>query len=232
MTWETIGVWIAAFLTLCLYSFLYKDNPFYKFAEHLFVGMSQGYWIVYSYFNGLWPYGIVPLQRATVGVDGEPAQPIEFIVLIPFLIGLLFFARFWAGKGWLTRLPLSFLFGAAAGIAIPLTLGSQIFQQMYATIEPYSKESARQLWPMVNLSIVLIGTLAALTYFFFSIEHKGSVGAVSRLGIWFLMVGFGSAFGNTVMNRVTLLIQRVEFLVNDWFTPHIIGLFMAPLGGG
>ena len=35
-----IGVWVAAVLTLCIFSFLYKDNPFYKFAEHLFVGVS------------------------------------------------------------------------------------------------------------------------------------------------------------------------------------------------
>ncbi|MBT5714752.1 hypothetical protein HOI71_27140, partial [Candidatus Poribacteria bacterium] len=40
---QEIGIWIAAALTLCLYSFLYRDNPFYKFAEHLFVGVAQGY---------------------------------------------------------------------------------------------------------------------------------------------------------------------------------------------
>ena len=37
------GVWCAALLTLFIFSFLYKDNPFYKFAEHLFVGVSAGY---------------------------------------------------------------------------------------------------------------------------------------------------------------------------------------------
>ncbi len=32
----------AAFLTLAVFSFLYKDNPMYIFAEHLFVGCSAG----------------------------------------------------------------------------------------------------------------------------------------------------------------------------------------------
>ena len=40
---ELLGIWIAAFLTLSIYSFLYRDNPFYRFAEHLFVGMTVGY---------------------------------------------------------------------------------------------------------------------------------------------------------------------------------------------
>ena len=63
---------------------------------------------------------------------------------------------------------------------------------------------------------MLVGVMCTLTYFFFSIEHRGAVGGISKVGIIFLMVGFGSAFGNTVMGRVSLLIQRVDFLLSDW----------------
>jgi len=48
-----IGVWIAAGLTLCVYSFLYKDNPFYKFAEHLYVGVSVGYTIAITWHQAI-----------------------------------------------------------------------------------------------------------------------------------------------------------------------------------
>ena len=37
-----LGAWIAAFLTLGIFSYLYRDNPFYKIAEHVFVGVSAG----------------------------------------------------------------------------------------------------------------------------------------------------------------------------------------------
>mgnify|MGYP003318945845 CR=1 FL=1 len=58
-----MGPWIAAFLTLAIFSYLYKDNPFYKVAEHLFVGISTGYWtsmffwtqIQPNLFGRLWP---------------------------------------------------------------------------------------------------------------------------------------------------------------------------------
>ena len=55
---SSIGVWIGAFLTLCILSFLYKDNPFYKFAEHLFIGISAAYWMV----MGFWTTSSAPTQ--------------------------------------------------------------------------------------------------------------------------------------------------------------------------
>src|SRR4030043_546087 len=58
---NTIGIWLAALLTLFILSFLYKDNPFYKFAEYLFVGVSAAYWAIYSYYNILRPNLILPL---------------------------------------------------------------------------------------------------------------------------------------------------------------------------
>ena len=42
------GIWLGAFFTLSIFSFLYKDNPFYKLAEQIFVGLSAGYWLIYS----------------------------------------------------------------------------------------------------------------------------------------------------------------------------------------
>lgn len=51
---ENIGIWIAALLTLGIYSFLFKDNPVYKFVEHLFVGVSAGYWITKQWDNVLY----------------------------------------------------------------------------------------------------------------------------------------------------------------------------------
>jgi len=59
-----------------------------------------------------------------------------------------------------------------------------------------------------------------LIYFFFSKEHKGALGGVAKLGIWFLMVAFGASFGYTVMGRVSLLIGRMTFMLRDWL--HVI----------
>ncbi len=52
----TLGIWLGALFTFAIFSFLYKDNPFYKTAEQIFVGLSAGYWFV-SPIHGLHPYG-------------------------------------------------------------------------------------------------------------------------------------------------------------------------------
>jgi len=48
---EMISIWIAAILTLGIFSFLYKDNPLYKACEALFVGVSAAYWAIVFYFD-------------------------------------------------------------------------------------------------------------------------------------------------------------------------------------
>ena len=66
------------------------------------------------------------------------------------------------------------------------------------------------IWDSIKNLVIIIGVLSALVYFFFSIEHKGVVGKTARLGIWFLMITFGAAFGYTVMGRIALLARRIE----------------------
>jgi hypothetical protein len=53
--WRTLGLWIAAFLTLCIFSFLWGDNPFYKLAESIFIGVSAAYWMVVQFWSVIVP---------------------------------------------------------------------------------------------------------------------------------------------------------------------------------
>ncbi len=215
--WSSIGIWVAAFLTLSIYSVLYRDNPFYRFAEHLFVGVSVGYGIVLSIYQGLVPFALKPLWETIKTGETE-----GFIKLIPIGIGLLFFARLSPRHTWLIRYPIAILIGFGSGIAIPNVLRANVFEQTRGTIEPFAAIYAGTLsgWGIFEAVLMVAGVICTLTYFFFAVEHRGPVKWLSKIGIAFLMIGFGSAFGNTVMGRVALLIQRVDFLLGDWL--HII----------
>jgi hypothetical protein len=68
----------------------------------------------------------------------------------------------------------------------------------------------------INAIIFTVGLLTSLLFFFYSREPRGAFGVVSRIGIGFLMVGFGAGYGYTVMSRVSLLIGRFQFLLGDW----------------
>ena len=73
---RTIGIWVAAFFTLFILSFLYKDNPLYKIAEHIFVGVSAGYIAVYTFWSTIWPNLFGRLWPA-----GEKSDSILSIIL-------------------------------------------------------------------------------------------------------------------------------------------------------
>ena len=194
------GVWIAAFLTLCIFSFLYKDNPFYKFAEHLVVGISAGYWTAILWTTNLYPL-ILPLFK------GE-----KFSLIFPLILGLMILFRFWPNYAFLARWPIAFILGASSGMVIPLVLRTRVLLQVQGSIVPIDLATAAG-W---NELIVMISTFCALAYFFFSKEHKGVFGGIAKIGIIVLMIGFGATFGYTVMSRVSLLIGRMQFLLADW----------------
>ena len=224
---EIFGIWIAALLTLCIYSFLYRDNPFYRFAEHLFVGISVGYGIVITIHQGFIPLAWNPLSEAVSAlgtqIRGEATPETSealsgLFKIFPIGIGLLFFSRLSTRHAWLIRYPIAILIGFNSGIAIPNVLRASIFEQTHGTLTPFAQMHAGSLplGDIIGAVLIVIGLICTLIYFFFSVEHQGPVGWFSKIGIAFLMIGFGAAFGNTVMGRVALLIHRAGFLINDW----------------
>ncbi|MDI6733496.1 MAG: hypothetical protein QME51_05695 [Planctomycetota bacterium] len=213
-----IGIVIAAILTLSLYSFLYKDNPFFKIAENLFVGAGMGISVVIIWFNYLKPELYKPLIRYAVR-DNIPGEP-NFWLIIPMLLGLFMFARFLKKTMWLSRWSFAFIIGGGAGISIPVVIHSFILKQIEPSLQPVFVDGSFTL-QSINIILLLSGTISVLIYFFFSTPHTGIVGNISRLGIWFLMVAFGASFGYTVMGRMSLLIQRIQFLLTDWLKINI-----------
>ncbi len=196
-------VWLAAILSLFIFSFLYRDNPLYKFAEHLLVGVSAGYYLAIYWHNSIYPNIIAHLR---VG---------EYLYLFPLFLGLLYFAVFVPKYGYMIRWPIAFLLGAGSGVAIPATFQANIYKQLEGTLLNPPSSYASTL-AFTNAVIIFLGVLFVLSYFFFSREQKGALRISSRLGIWILMIGFGASFGYTVMARVSLLIGRLHFLLGTW----------------
>ncbi|NOR16896.1 hypothetical protein GQ543_04195 [candidate division WOR-3 bacterium] len=195
-------IWIGAILTLMIFSFLFKDNAFYKFGEHLFVGVANGYFIALYWHNSLKPNLFDQLAAGNL------------IYIIPLLLGLMYFARFIPKISWLVRIPIGFIIGWGAGISIPAYFQAEVLRQIEGTVVTPETfiNPLNGIWAL----IIFIGVVCTLIYFFFSKEHKGILGHTSRLGIIFIMIGFGASFGYTVMARVSLLIGRIQFLLGPW----------------
>ncbi len=200
------GTFVAAGITLSLYSFLYKDNPLFKFAENLFVGVAAAYTLTQIWYNVLLADVITPLFE----LDRESIGNLR--LLVPTLLGFFMLTQLSSAKfSWLSRIAFAFVVGLGSGLAIPRTIAANLLAQMQPTMQPITADLAG-----FNLFVILVGVVTVLVYFFYSVEHTGAVGVASKIGIWFLMISFGASFGYTIMARLSLLIGRVGFLLEDW----------------
>jgi hypothetical protein len=207
MSFATVlGIWVAALLTFMIFSFLYKDNPVFKLGEHVFLGVSLGYgWCIY-YWNDIFPQAISPL------VYPPTPQERQWLVLVPIILGLFIILRVIPRLAWLSRYSFALYIGGFAGIAVPTEIAGRFLPQLIATMNPFGPTWVAAITQLV----LLVGVFCTVVFFFFSLEHRGVIGKIGRVGVLYIMVAFGAAFGYTVMARVSLLIGRFQFLLYEW----------------
>ncbi|MEK7468961.1 MAG: hypothetical protein AAB074_16420 [Planctomycetota bacterium] len=130
---EVLGFWVAAALTLFMFSFLYKDNPFYRMGENLFVGVTIGYSIVILYFES-WLPKVWRVIHPEAGVWFENRE--WWVLIFPVTLGVLVLTRFIPKWAWMSRWTFAFIVGYASGLAIPATLTTSIQKQAAGTVQP------------------------------------------------------------------------------------------------
>jgi hypothetical protein len=208
--WTTV----AALLTISVLSFLYKDNPFYKLAEHLFVGLAAGYIVCTEYHNVFMPNLWTPLMEGDVWM------------IVPLVLGAALFTRFSSNLSWVSRWPMSVIIGTYAGLAVIGFSSGDLVLQLGASMIPVfvpatasnfaNNPSLLSLLQVLSNPIFTIGLVCVLFYFFFSVEQKGVLRHAATVGTTLLMIGFGAGYGYTVMTRIALLFDRFYFLFVEW----------------
>ena len=220
---ELFGVWCIVLLTLSIFSYLYGDNPFYKAAEHIFVGVSAGYIFTITFWDTIWPNLFGRLIPSYVQAGFE----FDISYLFPLFLGIFMLFRLSKKYDWLSRISIAYIVGMMAGLKFYVFLNSNLLTQ----IKSSTVNLSGSYFSIVNEVIILIGVISGLVYFFFSKEHTGVVGKVSRVGVYFLMIKFGASFGFAVMGRISLLIGRFEELIDYsnveyFYATPIILIFM------
>jgi len=198
-----LGVWLAAICTLAIYSILYRENVVFRFFEHLFIGLATGYGFYVVITNVLHPKWWTPLVE-----EGQ------WYWVFALLMGAMFYTVYSRRLTWMNRLAVGVFMGLSAGLGI-VGFITELAPQMAASFKPLWTRAAPYV--EVNNILFFITLITVMSYFFFSFEQRHPVVKGSaRLGRWLLMVAFGAIFGNTVMGRMSLLIDRLEFLLRQW----------------
>ncbi len=214
----SIGTIIAALLTFMVWSYLLGDNPAFRIAEHLFVGIAIGYAVVVAWFNVVQP-----------ALFGAVAPQSPALAAAPLVLCLILMAKVrpaWSGVG---NIAVAFLVGVGAALAVGGALFGTLEPQVAATaslsLDPadYGDTQSALASPFLwqNLA-VLVGTVGTFFYFTFNTQPQGPLGGLretftrfwSGIGRWVIMMMLGALFANTVTSRISLLIGRVQWLLS------------------
>jgi len=199
-----IGIWIGAILTIFVFSFLYKDNKFFRFAEYTVVGAAMGHVLIMN-VNAIIQIGWAQL------ITGN------YIYLIAFLGGLLLYSRFWKKYAWLMRYGIAIIIGTSTSLVVRAAPKAEILEQIKGSMVPLLVPG--DAFGTINNIIIVVFTIATILYFIFTMELRPSpkiadkIGRVGRIGLY---CALGYYLGNTVMTRFTFLIDRLQYLLLSW----------------
>jgi len=218
-----LTILIGGLATIAIFSFLVKENPLYRFFEHLYIGIAAGFGVILTFKNFLWPRILSPMLGYSVvtypdGTTSAPYQPLYLLYLIPMAFGLLYYFIYSKRYGWLAKVVIGFSLGMSGGIALK-GFYNEMLPQIVGSFKPLVVlEQGRVDWLSSFENTVFIVTLVSVMYyFFFSFRSEGRGGrALAASGRWLMMVCFGAFFGSTVMARMALLVERIQFLLHDW----------------
>jgi hypothetical protein len=206
---------LAAVCTLAIFSFLYRENPIYRFFEHVLVGLATGYFVGIEVVNVIIPNW----WNKMIGAKGAPA---EWSWIIFPIIGLLWYFQLFRNPrwNWYSRIPIFFFMGYGASMAYKgffnLMFGEK--GQVMDTFRAVLPFTAVGAWDLINNLIYVAIALLVLSYFFFSFKHETNplLRKSAASGRYLMMIAFGAIFGTTVMGRMSLLIDRLYFLYHTW----------------
>jgi hypothetical protein len=231
--WSLASVLVGGLATLAIFSFLIKENAFYRLFEHLFIGIASGLGPMLIVRDFLWPNIIEPMLGLTVvtypdGTQSEPYQPLYLLYLIPMVFGCLYYFIYSQRYSWLAKLVIGFTLGASGALAIR-GFFAEAGPQIASSFKPLIVfvDGNLSLMESFNNALFVATLLLVLNYFFFTFGKEGSLqGKMAPLGRPLLMVCFGAFFGSTVMARLALLVERVQFVVRDWVAAvgSVVGL--------
>ena len=222
---------ISFLFTLLIFSYVLGDNPLFRVAVYIFIGVSAGYIAVVASWQVVMLRLVYPFMSAMS--SGTLLQ--VGLILVP-LLGALMLLVFPHVTG-LGRIPMAFLVGVGAAVTIAGAVIGTIIPQIQGTINAFDMGVTRTqnigfVEAVSNATIILAGTVLTLSYFHFSARQKAD-GSMHRLGAieamaWggrvFIGIALGAVFAGVYAAALTALIERISSLII--FITNFLGNFL------
>jgi hypothetical protein len=199
-----LGIYMAVFLTLGIFTILYKENVWYRISESAYLGLAVGYGIAFDlkYLRDQW----------TSPWSADTTLVIAYALAL--LVGILWYARFKRSIFYLYRWPLAVTVGTGIGMSLKTIIYSQFLDQIKPQIN-LNLWLPNNLWQMLWNILIFLMVPSVLLYFWFTGSgHEWAPMKISdKFARYTMMLGFGYMFGNAVLGRYSLFIGRAQFLL-------------------
>jgi len=192
---------------LCIFSYFYRDNPFYKIAEHVFIGTATG--IALS----------VAIQ-STILTGVKPLLAGKISLLPPIVLGILVFTRITKKWIWISQYSFALLIGVGTGVSSRGVVSATIIRLIGTVIPAWGTD----MWSNVEALIYFIMAATILIYFLFSFEHSGAVGYMATIGQYSMMVFFGQRYSGYIYSFTSNALYGIGLI----FTPP--GIYITIIG--
>ena len=215
MSPDLIAGFIAFLFTLFIFSYLIGDNPLFRIAVYIFVGVSAGYVASVAWKQVIWSDLFFPL------ITGTSAQ--KALLTIPLILSALLLTKVSPRLTQLGMPTMALLVGISAAVAVGGAVTGTLFPQISATINMFdasSVASAAQFFNMIfNGAWILAGVTTTLVYFHFgarttkdgSVRRFGLIELIAFIGSIFLAITLGVLFAGVYSAALTALIDRLHF---------------------
>ncbi len=214
--WGVIGF----LLTVMILSYLIRDSLFFRLATYLLIGLTAGYLVVLLVNRVLLPQLIWPM--------GAASWSQRLWLLIPILLAGLLLVGQIPRLALLSKIPLAYLAGLSAAVAI----GGAVFgtlvpqgQAVLDTFDPYRIYADPQLvWMRIlDAGVMILGVVGTLSYFHFGqplqetkrkrAEDRPQILQVfSKIGEGFLGITLGAVFAGVFSTALLALIDRIAVI--------------------
>lgn len=216
--------------TVMILSYLIGDNPLFKIAVYLFVGVASGYAAAIV----IWQVLIPKLFLPTLNIIQTGDYTRGILLVAPWLgIGFILM-KISPRLAGTARITMAYLVGVGAAVTLVGALTGTIIPQVEATMNFFDgaifKPAAEMIEIAFSGSVILLGTVTSLAYFHFGARQKvdgstrrsGIVNLLAWIGRIFIGSTLGAVFAGVYAAALTALIERISSIVN--FLVSLFGL--------
>jgi hypothetical protein len=222
MSIEIISALVGLILTLMVFSYLIGDNPLFRIAVYLFIGVASGYAATV-----VWHYVLVPKLFQSLST-------LSPLTIVPFVFGISLLAKLSPRTSWIGNFAMAILVGVGAAAAVGGALLGTLMPQVQASIDAFDFRSAgggaNAVLRLVEGGVMFLGTVFTLASFHFSAgraadgtpQRNTIIEGIAWVGRIFIAITFGALFAGVYMAALTAMIERLSFVIN--FIRQLVGI--------